>query len=651
MSVIPYSGLEIQSIVLRDPIRGAVVLYNHESRQLSLRRDLVITSRSSSPDSVAALERSPSPRDQSQVQPVFRGQIGRDISQSARYADETEMCPYCGGRIHSTNGIPLSPHANPAGSNGIFLGNRYLSDDVDSVDSDTRTFVDSNYFQLLHNVESFGSVPSVTETDSTTPKLSISASAFSQGYFERFFVTERELGRGGRGAVYLVEHVLDGISLGRFACKKVPVGDDHKWLEHVLREVNLLRLRHDNLVNYNHVWLEDATLTNFGPSVPFVFILQEYCNGGTLEDYVTARSGRTSPTIEELKLRARMLSKKHEVTVKQQKREFLTVEEIGSFFADMTAGLNHLHKNGFVHRDLKPSNCLLTRTDDHPGSLPRVLVSDFGEGQREGALREATGATGTVEYLAPETLLADANTGRLTEFSFKTDMFSLGMILHYMCFSRLPYDHNADTEFYELTEDVMHWQGFDNAKVSKIRSDLPSILHELLSKLLSPNPDERPSAEELLDLVGSSAEYRKRRSSSSGTTGTGSSTSLWRVESTSPASSVTLFPPSNATFRDEKVANGAIVPAIVSLSNHFFTPSSTQSPFINGDAVSERGSAALVKSENPTKLTMQSHNNISPPSHACKSLFSHLFIAGVSSLVTVYMLHRNSRHDEAAKLS
>jgi hypothetical protein len=52
----------------------------------------------------------------------------------------------------------------------------------------------------------------------------ISDAAFSPKYFERFFVTQRELGRGGKGVVLLVRHVLDGVSLGEFACKRVPVG-------------------------------------------------------------------------------------------------------------------------------------------------------------------------------------------------------------------------------------------------------------------------------------------------------------------------------------------------------------------------------------------------------------------------------------------
>jgi hypothetical protein len=83
----------------------------------------------------------------------------------------------------------------------------------------------------------------------------ISETAFSPNYFEKFFVEERELGRGGRGVVLLVKHMLDGVTLGHFACKRVPIGDDHAWLEKVLIEVQLLQtLSHQNLVSYRHVW-------------------------------------------------------------------------------------------------------------------------------------------------------------------------------------------------------------------------------------------------------------------------------------------------------------------------------------------------------------------------------------------------------------
>lgn len=45
----------------------------------------------------------------------------------------------------------------------------------------------------------------------------IAMDAFSPNYFRRFFVEERELGRGGKGVVLLVRHQLDGVPLGMSA--------------------------------------------------------------------------------------------------------------------------------------------------------------------------------------------------------------------------------------------------------------------------------------------------------------------------------------------------------------------------------------------------------------------------------------------------
>jgi serine/threonine protein kinase len=90
----------------------------------------------------------------------------------------------------------------------------------------------------------------------------------------------------------------------------VPVGDDHAWLEKVLIEVQLLqRLSHPNLVSYRHVWLEDAKLNRFGPSVPCAFILQQYCNAGDLLHYVVGKSPTVLTAKEQLKEKMRRKSK------------------------------------------------------------------------------------------------------------------------------------------------------------------------------------------------------------------------------------------------------------------------------------------------------------------------------------------------------
>ncbi|QIX01982.1 hypothetical protein AMS68_007499 [Peltaster fructicola] len=334
----------------------------------------------------------------------------------------------------------------------------------------------------------------------------ISSSAFSPGYFKQFFREERELGRGGNGVVLLVEHVLDGVSLGHFACKRIPVGNDHQWLEKVLVEVKLLaQVPHQNLVKYHWVWVEEHQPASFGPSVPCVWILQEYCNGGDLHNYVLGPREDTS-TAEKLKARHRKQSMSGNSPVKDLRRQSrLTLEEIFSFFRDITSGLHHLHAKGYIHRDVKPSNCLLQQSE---GRI-RVLLSDFGEVQATGTRRGNTGATGTISYCAPE-VLRQEHDGSYGNFTTKSDIFSLGMIVYFMCFGRLPYvnadDFDEDNEDLDLLRaEITAWRGFDDK--SRSRDDLPERLYKYLQRLLSVDPLERPSTDDILTSIKASTGF------------------------------------------------------------------------------------------------------------------------------------------------
>ena len=439
----------------------------------------------------------------------------RDASHSAV---EDTSCPYCRRpyRDPSPHADDDSDHDHPPRTPGI--------PDTDN------GFVNPAYFQMLRRSQPgsaeasrpssphkqlapapFGQrlssfyAPEGAEFVGSTPvpPRNISSKAFSPDYFKTFFVEERELGRGGKGVVLLVQHVLDGVQLGKFACKRVPVGDDHEWLEKVLIEVQLLQnLSHENLVSYRHVWLEDYQISNFGPSVPCAFILQQYCNMGDLHGYILD-SARHTITKEQMKERARRRSKgnlEEPEDIHGPRR--MHFDEIISFFKDITSGLNHLHANGYIHRDLKPSNCLLHNT----GHRVRVLVSDFGEVQSANVARNSTGTTGTISYCAPEVLRQERPGGAFGNFTTKSDIFSLGMIVYFMCFARLPYrnadgidEDNEDLE--QLRAEISTWAGIDDEQ--RVRSDLPEKLYRSLKRLLALNPDHRPGAEEIMVVLKS----------------------------------------------------------------------------------------------------------------------------------------------------
>ncbi|KAM3415602.1 Ca2+/calmodulin-dependent protein kinase [Cercospora zeina] len=73
-----------------------------------------------------------------------------------------------------------------------------------------------------------------------------------------------------------------------------------------------------------------------------------------------------------------------------------------------------------------------------------------------------------------------------------------------MCFGRLPYanadDINEENEdLDELKAEIKKWSGFNDE--SRMRPDLPERLYKYLRRLLSVDPNERPSTEEILASI------------------------------------------------------------------------------------------------------------------------------------------------------
>jgi serine/threonine protein kinase len=116
----------------------------------------------------------------------------------------------------------------------------------------------------------------------------------------------------------------------------------------MLREVRTLeQIRHVNIIDYKHCWIESHQLTTFGPAVPCLFILMEFANGGNLEEFVVTRYIPQSPHAKRRRRAPSPLTKKP----KQ-----LRPHEIWNFFLDICAGLDHLHRHGILHRGM-PFSC------------------------------------------------------------------------------------------------------------------------------------------------------------------------------------------------------------------------------------------------------------------------------------------------------
>ncbi|CAJ1989484.1 protein kinase [Leishmania donovani] len=282
----------------------------------------------------------------------------------------------------------------------------------------------------------------------------------NNGYYRHYFKELRQLGRGTYGGVYLCRHVMCGVNLGEFALKKIPVGDKVTYLQSVLREVRILEevRRHPNVVEYKHSWVEEAQLADFGPPVRCLFILMEYASAGSLDTYLE-RYGNNLSTLA-----------------------------VWYFFLSSVAGTAHLHEKHILHRDLKPQNLLLAATKDRP---PRVLVSDFGTAALlDDILYDRSGGTGTLEYMAPELLETTAsprgaNERYVNHHTMASDVWSLGMVLHYLAFDgALPERHEDGSV------------NLDKARHSA--NARPPEMLRLLEAMLQLDPAKRPRCCDIL---------------------------------------------------------------------------------------------------------------------------------------------------------
>src|SRR5450432_3001731 len=144
----------------------------------------------------------------------------------------------------------------------------------------------------------------------------------------------------------------------------------------------------------------------------------------------------------------------------------LPVEQIIEIARALGDALAAAHEKGIVHRDLKPANVMVSNDG-------RVKVLDFGLAKdiREAGLGDATLTSahqtqmgmvmGTPAYMSPE-----QTSGR--PLDHRTDIFSLGVVLHEMATGQRPFTGNSSAELVSaILRDTP-------PSVTDLRSDLPS---------------------------------------------------------------------------------------------------------------------------------------------------------------------------------
>ena len=193
------------------------------------------------------------------------------------------------------------------------------------------------------------------------------------------FLLEKELGRGGMGAVY---SATDQLLERKVAIKVLKEQSGEEVGKKLRLEAQIAaRLLHENVVR----------IYDFGQAESTYFLVMEEVNGTSY-----SKRWRQLPLAERLRV-----------------------------LAQVAEALDYAHHQGVVHRDVKPANVLLTASDVSK-------LSDFGlsmiaeQGDQTGIIR------GTPHYMSPE----QTRGGRL---DYRTDLYSLGVMIYESATGAVPF--------------------------------------------------------------------------------------------------------------------------------------------------------------------------------------------------------------------
>jgi hypothetical protein len=250
------------------------------------------------------------------------------------------------------------------------------------------------------------------------------------------------LGRGGMGAVYEAVDTATGATVA------VKVLASHLVEDLGLRqrfdaEIETLKsLRHPGIVR----------LLAFGEQDDQPYFAMELVRGRSLDQLI--RSGR-----------------------RYDWRETVAIA------GEITRALKVAHDHGIVHRDLKPANLLIIdAAEPAVAGATRVKLADFGIAKLFGGVSHTAqgNVIGTAEYMAPEQA-----SGRPVDH--RADLYSLGLVMFAMLTGAPPFRGT------QLTEIIDKQRRAIPPRVATVVPNVPPELDELIARLLSKEPAQRPA--------------------------------------------------------------------------------------------------------------------------------------------------------------
>jgi len=270
----------------------------------------------------------------------------------------------------------------------------------------------------------------------------------------------KTIGEGTFGEVYLIKSQK---TKREFALKKIQIKKTNLKINRILGEVNILKkLDHPNIISFKGAFKSnDDKVLN---------IITEYVNQGDFE-------------------------KKIETNYKDKK--YFEEKDILNWLFQVCLALQYLHENSIIHRDIKPSNIYLTENNI-------IKLGDFGTSKDISPWHRTRTLAGSPLYSAPELLkeLEAYENNKKDDminlsYSYEVDIWSLGVTFCHIMTLEKPFDSNKDIINNIKSKKIFNRE--KNCYIDKIAEKYSEDFRDLIDKMMTYEPSERPSIEEILE--------------------------------------------------------------------------------------------------------------------------------------------------------
>uniref|UniRef100_A0A673WQL6 RAF proto-oncogene serine/threonine-protein kinase n=1 Tax=Salmo trutta TaxID=8032 RepID=A0A673WQL6_SALTR len=152
-------------------------------------------------------------------------------------------------------------------------------------------------------------------------------------------------------------------------------------------------------------------------------------------------------------------------------------------------GMDYLHAKNIIHRDMKSNNIFL-----HEGLT--VKIGDFGLATvkaRWSGSHQVEQPSGSILWMAPEVIRMQDN----MPYSFQSDVYSYGVVLHELMTGELPYSQIANRDQIIF----MVGRGYLSPDLSKLYKSCPKAMKRLVADCIKKIKDERPLFPQILSSI------------------------------------------------------------------------------------------------------------------------------------------------------